>query len=134
MLKRSVATATAVNSTNSTESVAVTLLPAPLPNDPSCIVVSHTLIDGFLNFTAGTSTTAIVVRCRRTGLAGTQVGPSLTHVMAAGNTASIAFSWDDNPLQAQPPGEGQIYVITVQQTGGTAVGTTNYLVATVTIS
>jgi hypothetical protein len=65
---------------------------------------------------------------------GTQVGPSLSHTLVAANSASVAFSWDDNPLQAVPPNEGQIYVVTIQQTGGTGPGTTNYLVATVTIS
>jgi hypothetical protein len=74
------------------------------------------------------------MRVRRTSLSGALVGPALSHALAAGNTASVAFSWDDSPLQAVPPNEGQVYVVTIQQTGGSAPGTTNYLVATVTIS
>jgi hypothetical protein len=132
MLKRSVVTATAVATSNSAESLVATLPPAPLPNDPSSLLVAHTLIDGFLNFTAGASTTAVVLRVRRNSIAGALVGPVQTHTLAGGTIGSIAFSADD-PASANP-NESQVYVVTIQQTAGTAPGATNYAVITVTIS
>jgi len=133
MLKRVVASATTVASPNSAEGVLLTLPPAPLPNDPSGLVVQHTVIDGVLNFLAGaTGVTAVVVRVRRGSLAGALVGVAQTHTLAAAGQASIAFAADD-PASANPA-VGQVYVVTIQQTGGTAAGSMVYGVATTTIS
>ena len=134
MLLRSVVSVTGVASNVSTEGVVATLPPVPLPNDPSGLLVQATVIDGFLNFTAGAGTTAVVVRVRRGSLAGAQVGPNLTHTLAAAAIGSVAVAVNDTPLQATPPNEGQVYVVTIQQTGGTGAGSTNYAVFTATMS
>lgn len=131
LLKRVVASVTAVASPNSAEGVIATIASLPLPSDPGCEVQRDVVIDGFLNFTAGAGTTAIIVRIRRGSLTGTLVGVAQTHVMAAGSVASIAFAADDLP-PSNPPVGGS-YAITVQQTGGTGAGTANYLVATATL-
>jgi len=83
-------------------------------------------IAGTVNLTAGTGTTAVVIRVRQTNLAGTQVGPSQTHTLAAGASASISFGVTDTSPFLQAAGGG-VYVITVQQTGGTGAGTTNFV-------
>ncbi len=132
MLKRSVVSVTGVASPVSTEGLVATLPPVPLPNDPSCLLVTHTLIDGFINFTAGAGTTAVIVRVRRASLTGALVGVAQTHTLAATAIGAIAFSADD-PASANPP-LGAIYVVTIQQTGGSGAGSTNYAVVTSTIS
>lgn len=82
-------------------------------------------IDGSINFTAGTGTTAVVVRCRQTNLVtGTQVGASCTVTLAAGNSATIPVDFIDATQYINQAAGGQ-YVITIQQTGGTANGTVN---------
>jgi hypothetical protein len=133
-MKRVVASVTNVASPISTEGVVATLPAAPLPADAGGVLASHNLIDGFINFTAGTGTTAVVLRVRRGSLTGALVGPAQTNVQAAGVIASIAFSADDSAAGANPPPIGQVYVVTIAQTGGTAAGNTNYAVATLTVS
>lgn len=82
------------------------------------------LITGSMNITAGTGTTAVVIRCRQNGVAGTQVGLSKTVTLAAGNTDEIPFNFLDPAATSI-----QQYAITVQQTGGTAAGTVNDIIA-----
>lgn len=81
-------------------------------------------ISGSLFVTAGTGTTAVVIRCRQGGVTGTQVGPSFTHTLAAGNSAGISFGFTDLSTFLEQVNGGS-YVITVQQTGGTGAGTAN---------
>jgi len=209
LLKRAVGVATAVATNVSTEGVVATLPAAPLPSDAAGLLQSDTVIDGFLNYSAGAGATACVIRIRRGSLTGALVGVGQTHTMGTapslagsqpnvpssgtattnlvtnpyafpvtvtlstftltnvyvngvqvGTTnaayavpangtisitysvagtwawttlsiASIAFAADD-PSSAAPP-EGQVYVVTLQQTGGTGAGTVNYLVTTVTL-
>jgi hypothetical protein len=209
LLKRAVGVATAVATTNNTESVIATLPSAPLPADPSCGLQNDIIIDGFLNISAGTGATAVTVRVRRGSLGGALVGVAQLHTMPAapsisgsqpsvppsgnattnlvtnpfpfpvivtlstftltfvyvngvqvgttnaaytvpaGGTISITYSvagtwtWTtlsvtsiafaaDDPASGNP-NESQVYVVTVQQTGGTGPGTVNYLVTTVTL-
>lgn len=88
------------------------------------------VIDGAIDVTAGTGTTAVVIKCRRgTTTAGTQVGASETDTLAAGNSEALAFTFQDTPGDVA----GQQYVITATQTGGTANGTVNGGAATVTV-
>lgn len=78
-------------------------------------------VSGILNVTAGTGTTAVVVRVREgRGIAGTLVGTAKTHTLAAGASASIPFCEYDSAV-----GENQIYSVTIQQTGATGNGTVN---------
>jgi len=81
-------------------------------------------ITGTVNVTPGTGTTAIVLRVRQGTLTGPLLGVALTHTVAAGAVQSITFGATDNTDFLQQPGGG-VYVITAQQTGGTANGTTN---------
>ena len=80
-----------------------------------------TRIHGVINITAGTSTTAVVVKVRRgTGIAGTQVGNSATHTLAAGASASIPFDYTDTAQFM-----ANTYSVTMTQTAGAANGTIN---------
>lgn len=81
-------------------------------------------ISGTIYLTAGTGTTAVVIRCRQGGLTGPQVGPSYTHTLAAAASAAISFGFTDLTAFLEQVNGGS-YVITVQQTGGTGAGTAN---------
>ena len=124
--------ATAVPTNVSTEGVVLTVtsaggnvLTAPIgPGTPNTGAAKK-LITGSANITAGAGTTAVVIRCRQNGLAGTQVGLSKTVTLAAGSTAEIPLNF----LDPAPVAAGQSYVITVQQTGGTGAGTVNDIIA-----
>ena len=86
-------------------------------------------ISGTLNVLAGTTTTAIVVKCRQgNGVNGAQVGGTITHTQAAGVAASISFDFLDTSAFALVNQTAQ-WSITVAQTGGTANGTINQGVA-----
>jgi hypothetical protein len=80
------------------------------------------LISGSLNITPGTSTTAIVVKCRQGAntVAGTQVSLSKTVGVTAAVPVEIPFNFDDlSGVFADA------YTITVTQTAGTVAGTVN---------
>lgn len=81
-------------------------------------------ITGTLNVVPGTGTTAVVIRVRQGNVTGPLVGVALTHTVAAGAVQSVSFGATDTGDFLQQPGGGQ-YVVTAQQTGGTANGTTN---------
>lgn len=86
-------------------------------------------ISGTLNILAGTSTTAIVIKCRQgNGVNGAQVGGSITHTLAAGSSGSMSFDFLDNTAYALVNQTAQ-WSITVTQTGGAANGTINQGVA-----
>jgi hypothetical protein len=86
---------------------------------------AQTVVKVYMNVTAGTGATALVVRCRQgNGTTGTQVGPAFTYTLAAGNTASIGLCFRDPSGWLEQEGGGQ-YTITVAETGATANGTVN---------
>lgn len=121
--------ATGVATGTNTETAALTISPAVIISAPSGEGV---MISGSLNITAGTGTTAVAVRCRRgVGVGGTQVGPTVNVTLAAGNSATIPFDHFDTAASAtqSDPVLGDQWTITVQQTGGTAAGTVNYISA-----
>lgn len=126
--------ATAVPSPVSTEGVLLTYPgtggdsanPSLAQVPPQGNVVNNK-ISGVMNYTAGTGTTAVVLRCRRGALAGAQVGTSQTVTLAAGASDNIPYEFQD---AGAAPNVG--YVITIQQTGGTAAGTCNEIVGDVT--
>ena len=77
------------------------------------------MMTGTIDFTTGTGTTAVTVRCRRgNGITGTQVGVSEADTLAAGVSSPIGFDFVDFPGAVA----GQQYSITIQQTGATANG------------
>lgn len=128
--------ATAVPTPVSTEGVAIsvpvvsaTFGNPTLANLPPVGNTINNEINGTMNVTAGTGTTAVVIACRRGAntTTGAVVGQKLTHTLAAGNSASIPFEFLDAISSTEVNG----YSITIQQTGGTAAGTVNDIVAKV---
>lgn len=112
--------ATAVATNVSTEGPALTLNPVQDVTPYGTVIVS-----GNLNVTAGTGTTAVVVKVRQgSGTGGTQVGPSFTVTLAAGASTTIPVEVEDTASVS-----GLQYTVTVTQTGGTAAGTVNYAYA-----
>lgn len=84
-------------------------------------------IAALFSMTAGTGTTAIVVRVRQgSGTGGALVGISASQPLAAGVASSLPISVQDNTQAANTP-TGIQYTITAAQTAGTGAGTTNYL-------
>jgi hypothetical protein len=78
---------------------------------------------GVVNVTAGTSTTAVVVRVRQgSGVGGALVGNAATHTLAAGAIANIPFDILDT---AGVSGSNLLWTVTVQQTAASANGTVN---------
>lgn len=78
-------------------------------------------VSGVINFTTGTSTTAVTIRVRRDTLTGTLVGEAQTHTIGAAITANLPFDQVDALLSAT----NQVYVATIQQTAASANGTGN---------
>jgi hypothetical protein len=93
---------------------------------PVASAAGKNVVLGSMNITAGTGTTAVVVKCRQGAgtVAGTQVGPSKTVTLAATATAEIPLAFQDTA-----PNSAEAYTITVTQTGGTAAGTVNAITA-----
>lgn len=79
-------------------------------------------IEGMVNLTAGTGTTAAVLRIRRgNGITGTVVRAADTDTIAAGSSESFLVQGVDTPGDVA----GQVYSITIQQTAASANGTIN---------
>ena len=78
------------------------------------------VVEGQINVTPGTTTSAVVLKIRQgSGTGGTQV-KSLTHTLAATATGNIAF----RVVDTAPVAGGQ-YTLTLTQTAGAAAGTVN---------
>lgn len=87
-------------------------------------------IEGMVNVTGGTGTTACVIRIRRgNGTTGTVVRAADTDSIAAGNTESFPIQGVDTPGDVA----GQVYSLTVQQTAATGNGTVNGASSCVTV-
>jgi hypothetical protein len=87
-------------------------------------------ISGVINLLAGTGVTALVIRVRQgVGTAGAVVGAAITHTLAAGSSASIAYSVEDTTGVIQA---GTAYTVTLVQTGATGASTINTFDAEVT--
>ncbi len=109
---------TAVTATTTTETVVVTSDDLPLAASGG----EGVLVEGVVNFLAGTAATAVVLRVRQNTLTGTLVGVAQTYTLAAGATASIPFAVLDSSAASTPSAQ---YVVTVQQTAATGNGTAN---------
>lgn len=122
MANAHVNTASSVPLVTTAETVAVTISPAVAITAPSGEGVA---IQGSVNVTAGTGTTAIQVRVRQgTSTSGTLVGQAVTHTLAAGATASVPVDQQDSSASALA-GTADQWIVTVQQTGASANGTVN---------
>lgn len=127
MVNRSYSTAVVanVNVVNAVETVAQNSPAVSLTYDGDSVNVS-----GTVDITTGATTTAVVIRCRRgNGITGTVVGTSETDTLGAAVSAPISFDFLDNPGAVA----GQVYSITVQQTGGSSNGTVNSCVSAWTL-
>ena len=84
-------------------------------------VLRSVILRGFAAFTVGTSGTAVRLRIRQTNASGTIVGDTgaLTGGIAAGNLVVENVAGAD----ASPSNTGQVYVLTLQVTGGAAAST-----------
>lgn len=114
----SISQAVGVNeSANNTETVIATLT-GIIPEVPS-----QTINLSFLcSITLGLTSTGGTFRFRRSGLTGTQVGPSLSYP----NLTTAAGTTDASGAAVDTPGEGNFtYVLTYQGTGDTGVATVN---------
>lgn len=116
MGNQSTVTASAVTVTLAAETAILTA-PAYPVNNPGGQGVS---IDGMVDITTGASTTAVVLRVRRDSVTGTIVG-AVTHTLAAAALGAIPFDFLDTVATALVG--SPVYVLTAQQTGGTANGT-----------
>jgi hypothetical protein len=85
------------------------------------VIVSGIRLDGFIAFTVGTTGTAVTARLRRTNVAGTVIASTgaITQGVAAAGLDSIDVSGFDTGAALT----GQIYVLTLQVTGGAAAST-----------
>jgi hypothetical protein len=124
-MKRSVASATTVATPASAAESIVTTVPCPsLADNP---LISGVVIDGVIDITPGTAATGVTLRCRRTNVAGAQVGPTLPIPgAAAGALSSRAFSFLDTAPTGAP------YVITQTAAAQTGAGNVNAVLATAT--
>lgn len=97
---------------------------------PSLVVGSATagsnpiLIRGYANITTGTGTTTLTIRVRQGSLTGPLVSAAAAESATAGAVRSFNIGGVDLTDYLASAGGG-VYVITAQQTGGTAAGTTN---------
>jgi hypothetical protein len=85
------------------------------------VLRSGVLLRGFAAFTVGTSGTATTLRLRQTNVSGTVIATTgaLTGGVAAGNLVADTILGVDT----SPAATGQVYVLTLQVTGGAAAST-----------
>lgn len=83
-------------------------------------------LEGNINITPGTGTTAVVLRWRAASLTGALIGVAQTCSVTAGVASDIGC----NELDPTLVQVGAVYVLTAQQTGATANGTCNRVVVT----
>lgn len=88
--------------------------------DDTLAVMSGVWLSGVVSFTVGTSGTAITVRIRQTNTSGTIVAS--TGAITGGVSAGNLLSQDLQGFDTAPSGS-QVYVLTLQVTGGAATST-----------
>jgi hypothetical protein len=84
-------------------------------------VQSGVLLSGWAAFTVGTTGTAVRLRLRQTNLAGTVVAD--TGPVTGGIAAANLVAQDVEGFDAAAVAPAQVYVLTLQVTGGSAVST-----------
>lgn len=100
--------------TNEEHIVATITLPSNLS------IVSGVILFGFAAFTVGTSGTACNLRVRQTNASGSVI--SSTGATTGGITAANLVDMNVSGVDTAPGG-GQVYVLTLQVTGGAAAST-----------
>lgn len=93
--------------------IASLTIPTPL------VVAAGVQLTGWAAYTVGTSGTAVTLRLRQTGLAGTVIASSGALTRAAASLQSD----DVNGVDTAPVLPGQVYVLTMQVTAGAAAST-----------
>ena len=86
-------------------------------------IMMGVVLTGWAPYTVGTSGTAVTLRIRQTGLAGTVVGTT----GAMTKTATNLYADDVNGVDTAPSG-AQVYALTMQVTGGAAASTVSAVV------
>ena len=84
-------------------------------------ILSGVLLRGFAAFTVGTSGTAVTLRIRQTNVSGTVV--ATTGALTGGITAGGLVAETILGVDASPAATGQVYVLTLQVTAGSAAST-----------
>lgn len=127
-MKRTVVSVTgAATTNNATEQIIATVPTPPLGDNP---LISGVVVDGVADITPGTGATSVTLKCRRTNVAGTQIGPTLTVPSAVATVLGTrAFSFFDST-----PGLSSQYVITQTAAAQSGAGTVNSIVVTATAS
>lgn len=123
---------TVTNSATTDTPVVTTAETAAVVSDPISTGsgAEEITISGTISLTTGTGTTSVTIRCRRgNGITGTVVGETVPHTIGAAASVNLPYSFPDTPGEVA----GQLYTLTVQQTGASANGTINNASITVTI-
>lgn len=84
-------------------------------------IVSGVMLRGWAAFTVGTSGTAVTLRIRQTNVSGTVIAS--TGALTGGVTAAALVQEAVLGFDASPAATGQVYVLTLQVTGGAAAST-----------
>jgi hypothetical protein len=84
-------------------------------------VLRSVILRGFAAFTVGTSGTAVTLRIRQTNVSGTVVGT--TGALTGGIAAAALVVENVAGVDASPANTGQVYVMTLQVTAGSAAST-----------
>lgn len=77
------------------------------------------IIEGFAQIATGAAATGVIIRVRRGGLTGPQVGQAGQQASGAGVGVQLGTQVDDIP----PESAGLVYVLTIQQQAATGNGT-----------
>lgn len=85
------------------------------------VVRTGAILTGFAAFTVGTSGTAVRLRIRKTDVAGTVIGD--TGALTGGVAATNLLAENVAGFDATPTAGSQVYVLTLQVTGGAAAST-----------
>lgn len=115
--KRFVASTTVVASPATN---AETIIASITISEPEAIAAGI-LLSGWAAFTVGTSGTAIRMRIRRTNVAGTVVADS--GALTGGVAAAALMAQDVEGVDVPSASQGDVYVLTLQVTGGAAAST-----------
>lgn len=97
------------------------IVTTPVDQDHMSGTGGFVVVEGHIAVTPGTSTTAVVLKCRQgSSTSGTQVGNSLTQTLAAAASGVVSFRFID-----RSPIAGGQYCVSLTQTAGAAAGTVN---------
>ncbi len=115
--KRFVASTTVVASP---AAAAETIIASITISEPEAIAAGI-LLSGWAAFTVGTNGTAVRLRIRRTNVAGTVVAD--TGALTGGVAAAALMAQDVEGVDQPAASQGDVYVLTLQVTGGSAAST-----------